>query len=69
VEREEMMLAHAVKIDVLKQNDLVVALGEHPTEVHSGILVESRKHLGIHASDSGRSFQETFSIRVLTYSD
>jgi hypothetical protein len=52
-----MMLAHAVKFDVLQQHDFIVALGENSLEVDAGVFVESRKHFRIHSSDASGGFQ------------
>jgi hypothetical protein len=61
-----MMFAHAVKGDIPNQHHLIILLFENLLQMATRLEMKSPEDLGIHASDSGRSFQQTVAVRVFT---
>jgi len=64
-ERQQVVFAHRREIDVLHEHHLVVLLGERPPQRLARVLAQAGEHLGVHAGDAGRRFDEALALRVL----
>lgn len=67
--RKQVMLAHAVELDVPNQHDFIIILSENTLEMDARVGVQAGEYLRIHAGDPRGRFEQTLSVGVFSNGD
>jgi hypothetical protein len=68
-EREQVVLAQRVELDVAQQHDLVIALVEDGLQVAAGVVLEARHQLAVRPGDPVGRLEQAFAIGIFADGD